>query len=149
MRSELMEAAMPVFFVAHSMGGIYALHLANLEPKFCLGAVTLSTPYGGSKIANFAKYIMPSMRMIGDVASAGGPIKEAKSFSIIHPWTNIVTTRSARWWYGGDNDGVVSVSSMTSREDMELVFLNVNHFEVVVSNQALSIVNQNIKKAIS
>ena len=34
-----------VFFVAHSMGGIYALHLANKYPNKVLGAVTMGTPY--------------------------------------------------------------------------------------------------------
>ena len=33
-----------MFFIAHSLGGIYALHIANHYPEQVLGAVTLSTP---------------------------------------------------------------------------------------------------------
>ena len=33
-----------IFFIAHSLGGIYALHLSNLIPEQVAGAVTLSTP---------------------------------------------------------------------------------------------------------
>jgi predicted alpha/beta hydrolase family esterase len=39
-------------FIAHSLGGIYSLHLANSMPGAVKGAVTLSTPYGGAEVAD-------------------------------------------------------------------------------------------------
>ena len=45
-----------IFFICHSLGGIYALHLADKLKDQVVGAVTLSTPYGGAEIADVAKY---------------------------------------------------------------------------------------------
>jgi pimeloyl-ACP methyl ester carboxylesterase len=45
-----------VVFVCHSLGGIYALHLAAAFPDRVLGAVTMSTPDGGAESADYAKY---------------------------------------------------------------------------------------------
>ena len=39
-------------FVAHSLGGVYSLHIANAMPEQVKGAVTLSTPYGGAEVAD-------------------------------------------------------------------------------------------------
>ena len=44
-----------MFFICHSLGGIYALHLADYFRDRVLGAVTLSTPYGGAEMADYAK----------------------------------------------------------------------------------------------
>jgi predicted alpha/beta hydrolase family esterase len=41
-----LQAHKDLVFVAHSLGGIYSLHLANSMPNAVKGAVTLSTPYG-------------------------------------------------------------------------------------------------------
>ena len=56
-----------IFFVCHSLGGIYALHLSELMPKKILGAVTLSTPYGGAEVADYAKYFLPFSRLMRDI----------------------------------------------------------------------------------
>ena len=48
-----------IFFIAHSLGGIYALHLANALSEQVIGAVTLSTPYGGSEAAEVVKFMVP------------------------------------------------------------------------------------------
>ena len=56
---ELLSAQKDMFFICHSLGGIYALHLANEFPNQVLGAITLSTPYGGAEVADVAKYFLP------------------------------------------------------------------------------------------
>jgi len=59
--SEMIEAvttAGPVYLVGHSMGGIYAAHLA--EHVECIGGATLSAPWGGSKAADWVRYMVPS-----------------------------------------------------------------------------------------
>ena len=49
-------------FIAHSLGGIYSLHIANAMPEQVKGAVTLSTPYGGAEVADYAKFFLPFSR---------------------------------------------------------------------------------------
>ena len=48
-----------IAFIAHSLGGVYSLHLANAIPEQVLGAVTLSTPYGGAEVAEVVKFFLP------------------------------------------------------------------------------------------
>ena len=53
-----------LFFISHSLGGIYALHLADHFKDVTLGGVSLSTPYGGCAEADFARYFLPFNRLI-------------------------------------------------------------------------------------
>ena len=133
-----------VFFVAHSLGGVYSLYLANKMPKQVLGAVTLSTPYGGSEIADYAKYFMPFNRLFKDVGSHSNIIKNSFKLKVKHPWCNVVTTVGNAPWIIKQNDGVVSVESMKHRTDMDLVFVECNHYEVVLSAKVVNIIKNRI-----
>ena len=135
-----------IFFVAHSLGGIYALHLANAIPKQVLGAVTLSTPYGGAEVAEFAKFFLPFSRLMRDIGPSSWAMKEAKNIKIQHPWTNVVTVKGQSPFMVEPNDGVVTISSMKHHEDMELVEVDYNHYEVVLSDEIIKIIKERIKK---
>jgi predicted alpha/beta hydrolase family esterase len=56
MRETISQSRDSIFFVAHSLGGIYALHLAQHFTSRVVGAVTLSTPYGGCREAVLANF---------------------------------------------------------------------------------------------
>ena len=135
-----------VFFIAHSLGGIYALHLANAIPKQVLGAVTLSTPYGGAEVADVAKYFLPFSRLMRDIGPSSWVMKQANNIKIQHPWTNVVTVRGQSPFMTEANDGVVTISSMKHHADMELVEVDYNHYEVVLSDQIVDIIKERIKK---
>jgi pimeloyl-ACP methyl ester carboxylesterase len=134
-----------IFFVAHSLGGIYALHLSNLIPHQVLGAVTLSTPYGGAESADFAKYFLPFSRLLRDIGSTSWPMRHADCIKIQHPWTNIVTVRGSAPWIHGANDGIVTVDSQRHHaEGMELIEIEYNHYEVVLSDQVVELIKERI-----
>ena len=135
-----------VFFIAHSLGGIYALHLANAIPKQVIGAVTLSTPYGGAEVADVAKYFLPFSRLMRDIGPSSWVMKQANKIKIQHPWTNVVTVRGQSPFMAEANDGVVTISSMKHHADMELVEVDYNHYEVVLSDQIVDIIKERIKK---
>ena len=135
-----------VFFIAHSLGGIYSLHLANAIPKQVLGAVTLSTPYGGAEVAEFAKYFLPFSRLMRDIGPSSWAMKEARNIKIQHPWTNVVTVKGQSPFMAEANDGVVTISSMKHHEDMELVEVDYNHYEVVLSDQIVNIIQERTNK---
>jgi len=135
-----------VFFIAHSLGGIYALHLANAIPKQVLGAVTLSTPYGGAEVADVAKYFLPFSRLMRDIGPSSWAMKQANKINIQHPWTNVVTVKGQSPFMAEANDGVVTISSMKYHADMELVEVDYNHYEVVLSDQIVDIIKERIKK---
>jgi pimeloyl-ACP methyl ester carboxylesterase len=135
-----------VFFVAHSLGGIYSLHLANAIPDQVLGAVTLSTPYGGAEVAEFAKFFLPFSRLMRDIGPSSWAMKEARNIKIQHPWTNVVTVKGQSPFMHEANDGVVTIDSMKHHDDMELVEVDYNHYEVVLSDQIVDIIKERIKK---
>lgn len=135
-----------VVFIAHSLGGIYSLHLANAIPKQVLGAVTLSTPYGGAEVADFAKFFLPFSRLMRDIGPSSWVMKQASKIKIQHPWTNVVTTQGQSPFMVEPNDGVVTIASMKHHADMELVEVDYNHYEVVLADPVIKLIKERIKK---
>ena len=143
---EQLKDVKDIAFVAHSLGGIYSLHLANAMPDQVLGAVTLSTPYGGAEVAEFAKYFLPFSRLMRDIGPSSWAFKQASKIKIQHPWTNVVTVKGQSPFMAEANDGVVTISSMKHHADMELVEVDYNHYEVVLSDKIIKIIKERIKK---
>lgn len=135
-----------VFFVCHSLGGIYALHLSEYMSDRVVGACTISTPYGGAESADFAKYFLPFSRLLRDIGPRSIPMSDARKINIKHPWTNIVTTRGNSPWIIHDNDGVVTVKSMKCRKDMNFIEVDINHYEVVLSPITVNIIKDKLKE---
>jgi pimeloyl-ACP methyl ester carboxylesterase len=133
-------------FVAHSLGGIYALHLANTMPEVIKGAVTLSTPYGGAEVADYAQYFLPFSRLMRDIGPSSWVMKQAKRIKIQHPWTNIVTVKGQSPFMHEPNDGVVTIASQRHHADMELVEVDFNHYEVVLSDAVVRLVQERVNK---
>lgn len=137
-----------VFFVAHSLGGIYALHLANMFPEKVLGAVTLSTPYGGAAVADVVKYFMPFSRLMRDIGPSSWAMKQMNKITIQWPWTNVITVRGESPFMTEANDGVVTIASMMHLSNkMETVDLELNHYEVVISGRTIDIIKERLPAA--
>jgi len=134
-----------IVFIAHSLGGIYALHIANHFPQQVLGAVTLSTPYGGAEVADYAKYFLPFSRLMRDIGPSSWAMKRADNIKIQHPWCNIVTVKGRSPFMLSDNDGVVTLSSQRHHADMELIDVDYNHYEVVLAPSVIKIIKERIK----
>jgi len=132
--------------VAHSLGGIYALHIANALPEQVVGAVTLSTPYGGAEVAEYAKYFLPFSRLMRDIGPNSWAFKQADKIKIQHPWTNVVTIKGQSPFMLTHNDGVVTVDSQRHHEDMELIEVDYNHYEVVLAEPVVKIIKERVKK---
>jgi len=136
-----------LFFISHSLGGIYALHLANYYNETTVGGVSLSTPYGGSAEADFARYFLPFNRLMKDVGTMSQPMVTAKKLPAPPNWTQVVTTVGQSPWIVEKNDGVVTLESMRYRKDFELVEMPLNHYEVVISDQIVELILDRIKRA--
>jgi len=131
-----------IVFVAHSLGGIYAVHLAERLKDRVRGAVTLSTPYGGSKIAAFLSW-MPHIghkQLLRDIHPFSGPVIDSRRLRIAHPWVNVVSTKGHTYMMSEVNDGVVTKNSMLCRNDMILVELAADHFEVLTDPESAKII---------
>lgn len=137
-----------LFFISHSLGGIYSLHLANHYVDTTIGGVSLSTPYGGSAEADFARYFLPFNRLMKDVGTMSQPMREARKLPAPPNWTQVVTTVGQSPWINEPNDGVVTLKSMRSRQDFELVEIPLNHYEVVLSDRVVELILDRIRKAL-
>ena len=133
-------------FVAHSLGGVYSLHLANAIPDRVVGAVTLSTPYGGAECADVVKYFLPFSRLMRDIGPSSWAMKQANNIKIQHPWTNIVTVKGQSPFMHEPNDGVVTIASQKHHADMELIEVDYNHYEVVLAEPVIKIIKERVKK---
>ena len=132
-------------FVAHSLGGIYSLHIANTLPDNVSGAVTISTPYGGAEVADYVQYFLPFSRLMRDIGPSSWAMRQADRIKIQHPWTNIVTVKGQSAFMHEPNDGVVTIASQKHHDDMELVEVEYNHYEVVLSDKVIDIIKKRIK----
>lgn len=140
------EGLKNVFLIGHSLGGVYALHLANQLPHVVRGAVTIATPYGGSGAAELAKWFIHHTPLFREIAPTSKVIRKTMSLPLLHPWTQIVTTRGSSPWTMISNDGVVTLQSMRARPDMELVELEMNHYEVMQSEETVAIIRERLSK---
>jgi hypothetical protein len=111
-------------------------------PDHVRGAVTLSTPYGGAEVADYAQYFLPFSRLMRDIGPSSWSMREANKIKVQHPWTNIVTMRGQSPWMIAPNDGVVTIASMKDHADMELVEVELNHYEVVLSDEVIDIIKK-------
>lgn len=136
-----------LFFIAHSLGGIHAFHLAHHLGERTLGGVTMSTPYGGSSAASVVACFMPFSQVMKDIRPTGQPIMEAHAMEAPAVWTNVVAVGGASPFMLEPNDGVVTLASMRHRADIRLVEADCNHFEVVLSEQAVAVIRQSIADA--
>ena len=107
-------------FIAHSLGGIYAIHLANALGDKVKCGITLSTPYNGLGVPMYAKLIMPWYLLLYDITPTSWPIKTANNIKLQCPWYNIVTTSGTVPWVKGENDGVITIESQRDRKSTRL-----------------------------
>jgi len=131
-------------FVAHSLGGIYSLHLADHFGSRAKGGVTLSTPYGGHILAYYARLLAPWYPLFEDIAPTGWPMRTVNGIGIRWPWCNVVTTSGHVPWIQGANDGVITISSQRHKKGMDLIDISCNHYEVVLSRSAVDIIRDRL-----
>ena len=129
------------FLIGHSMGGVYALHL--LKKINVVGVVSISTPFNGSRAADWAKFVVPKYQLFKDAGRRSDPIISGHKIDISCPWTQIVTTSGGVPYHEGPNDGVVTTASMEYRySDMDIVKVPATHFEVMVSTEVKDIIDE-------
>jgi hypothetical protein len=129
--------------ISHSLGGLYAIHLTkyiNVSKS-----VSISTPFNGSAFADWAKYLMPHYQLFRDVGVNSMPVVESNNIQINIPWIQIVSTTGKVPWLVGNNDGVVTYNSMTSRNDVTYSKIPYNHYEILSAPQTIEILKKHFE----
>jgi pimeloyl-ACP methyl ester carboxylesterase len=136
-----------MFFISHSMGGLIALHLYDKLRPQVLGSISISSPFGGSKTADWARYIIPKYTLFKDVGVHSAPVLTSLNIEIKNlKWTQIISTEGGVPWHGGPNDGVVTVESQRAHTNMSKVEFAVNHYESISSPAILDLIKKEIKE---
>lgn len=129
-----------VFFIAHSWGGQYAVHLADALGVRALGAVTMATPFGGSEVALALNMFSPQ-QIFKDLHSTSNPVTRGRDIRLnSRHWTSIVTTKGHSHFMAAANDGVVSRDSMYSRVGTRFIEVESTHNEILQSRQSVEII---------
>ncbi len=124
----------PFDIVSHSLGGIIAILL--LRTRLNIGRiVTISTPLGGSEAAASLRYMYPRYQLYKDIDPNSDIIKKANNQKLKVPVLSVITTggNSTTPFMKEDNDTVVTVSSQTASDNPEFYYIDLNHFEVLLS----------------
>jgi pimeloyl-ACP methyl ester carboxylesterase len=135
----------PFFVVAHSLGGVYATYLQQ-EFGAIQGVVSLATPFNGSEIATWGSMLNPTYQLFKDITTHSSFIRNSRKIEIKCPWLQIVTTVGDVPWITGANDGIVTQSSMTCRNDVEYDEVDRNHYEIVLSKRVVDIIKKRVYK---
>lgn len=135
----------PVYLVGHSMGAMYAAHLS--QQVECIGGAAISAPWGGSKTADWIRYMMPNYPLYKEVGTASSIIFDAQLFDLPGRWTNYVSTEGDVPGIGRPNDCVLTVESMTARKDLHTEFIKATHYEIVMSTDLIHSVGKNFLRA--
>jgi pimeloyl-ACP methyl ester carboxylesterase len=144
MKERLNESTEEIFFIAHSLGGIYAYYLANEFAEKTIGGVTISTPYGGSRHADWMRMVFPLITLYRDIGPNSSPIANLSSLNVPKNWLNVVSTKGSNPWMHEPNDSVVTIASMKAIAGVPIVEVPLNHYEVVVSKQVLGIIHNQL-----
>lgn len=132
------------YIISHSLGGIYAIYLQKeLQVK---GVISISTPFRGSRTADWAKMFVPMYKLFHDIGPRSDVIVDSLKINITCPWLQIVSTTGNVPWHGSKNDGVVTLKSMTHRKDIEYEYVSHNHYEVLVAKEVALLIENRLKQ---
>jgi len=132
-----------LYIICHSLGGIYAVYLQEWFDNV-KRVVSLATPFNGSEIASWSSVFLPHYQLFQDITPDSRFIKKSRNIEIRVPWTNFVSTAGDVPWLIGQNDGIVTRSSMTMRDDVDYVEIDRNHYEILQSNRVLSFIKHTL-----
>lgn len=135
----------PVYIVGHSMGAIYAAHLS--QQVNCIGGAALAAPWGGSKTADWVRYMVPNYPLYKEVGTKSPIIKDAREFPLPGRWTNYVSTEGNIPGMGGHNDCVLTIESMTTRKDLHTKYIKATHYELIMSTAMIHSIGKNFLRA--
>lgn len=125
-----------ISFVCHSLGGLIALklhHNNNIERT-----VTMSAPFGGSRIVEYFRWICPRYQMFEDVKTTSSTIRELRRMEFNKPIYSIVTVSGGNPLLGEPNDGTVTVRSQMAVKGPQYDKIALNHFEVLLSDEVVN-----------
>jgi pimeloyl-ACP methyl ester carboxylesterase len=128
----------PVDIVSHSLGGIIGVAVAkqNLNVRSIL---TMSTPFGGSKVADLLRWISPH-ELYRSLQCNSSLLQDLQTEPLRCKHRSVITTVGNNPMMYEPNDGVVSLKSQLGATKSEQIKVPLNHFEVLMSDTVVSLI---------
>lgn len=124
-----------VVLVGHSLGGVVAAAVASRSSRVTKVA-TMSSPFGGSEAAALMRWVCFSPS-IDNIHPSSPLMKDVRRTAVKQPMLSIVSTAGDSPFIQGNNDGVVTITSQKALVGPRYVMIPVNHFEVLLCEEAV------------
>lgn len=124
-----------IVIISHSLGGIYALHLLEHLDNI-IGVVSMSAPFGGSDTAAVLG-LFSCDQIYKDIAPYSSPIYMGHKIMIEVPWLALVSVSGNNYIIPNRNDGIVTINSMTQRNDVVYKEFMTDHFGILENKQVI------------
>jgi len=128
-----------IFFIAHSMGGVYAYYLQALLSNV-KGGVTLAAPYGGSSISSILKLFFPGNVLWVDSCVSSPVIRGLQKLTMHPNWHQVVCTTTHTSYTLEPNDGLITKYSQMRLEGVNYIDVVDNHSEVLQNDHVIKII---------
>lgn len=142
--NSISEVGEPVSIVSHSLGGVIAVAISQINP-LVTNILTMGTPFGGCKAADMIKWFNKHI-MFDNISTTSPILRRIAKTPLTCPIKSIVTSKGGNPMFTEPNDGVVTVASQTMLLGPEYVYMDVNHSEVLVTDLAIQIAKDFIFK---
>jgi pimeloyl-ACP methyl ester carboxylesterase len=133
----------PVVLVGHSLGGNVSVLAAGVyRPTNLVGVITISSPLGGSTAAKWLRQVSRDP-VFSHITPRSKHILALQHAHPTVPVDSIVTTRSYAPSFilvAPETDGVVSIRSQTALPYPTYTSISNGHLDVLLSNEAVTLV---------
>jgi pimeloyl-ACP methyl ester carboxylesterase len=134
------------YIVGHSLGGLIAVAASQLadhrKEKKIKKILTISSPFGGCKGADYLKWFFPTHRLFSEISTVSPVIQTVNAIGAVVPTKCLVTNHGSIPLINGENDGVVSVESQMALKGAEFAKQSNNHFEVLLSEDTVAMITE-------
>ena len=137
----------PLILVGHSLGGVIAMLVAMNGTHDVRKVVTMSSPFGGSKFAYWARWWVPEIPVLHDLTPQSAAMRRLAGTTPPCEVLTIVSTSGTLPISSNRNDSVVSVRSQKALPYGKKVEVKANHFEILQHPNAIDLVRTFVQEA--
>ncbi len=128
------------YLVAHSLGGLIAMSVAQQNPLI-EGVFTMSSPFGGSRVADALRWFN-SHQLYRSLNANGPVIRKVQANPPPCPVRSVITTVGNNPMMFEPNDGVVGLKSQMALDYGDKIQVPLNHFEVLMADTTVSLLKE-------
>ena len=133
-----------LILVGHSLGGLISTLLVSNEPERFDSLLTISSPLGGSKAANYMRWMPGHPPILDHITPRSPSIRHLTTFQSQIPTLSIISTGGHLATSTEPNDSVVTVDSQRALLFGKKIEVKANHFEVLMHEKTIDAVMKHL-----